>query len=503
MRILLDTNIIISREDYDVLDDDLNILFNIINELNVEILVHPKSSVDLLHDKDKKRKEIILSKFKTYKKLKFPPDPLKDKNFIKKVGIPKTENDIIDDFLLYSIYKDAVNFLVTEDKGIHKKSSRLNIQNRVLFILEAIDLLKRDVPKEEVKVPPAINKSSIANIDFNDPLFDSLRDEYPGFNKWFLEKSKKGRKCWYYKKNNILGAILIYKFENEEIVAIPPLPKKKRLKISTIIVSYTGQKIGELFLKLLIELAIKNNISEIYLTHFTKEIDYLIDLIQEFGFEKQAIKRWDDGRFEDVYIKKIVIEEKDIKYLSPLEISNRFYPNFYDGIKVKKHIIPIRPEYHNRLFTDFHKRQTTLNEYLGKFIIEGNTIKKAYLCHATTRKIKPGDLLIFYRSHDIKGTVSLSVAEKIFYDLTNKEKVTTIVGKRTVYSLSEIEEITQSPTTIILFNHHFYFKEFLNYEQLIEGNVLKGPPQSIHEIKHKNYLLIKKMGGLDERFTFN
>ena len=503
MRILLDTNIIISREDYEVLDEDLNILFKIFNELNVEVLVHPKSSVDLLHDKDRKRKEIILSKFKTYKKLEFPPDPLKDKNFIKKVGIPKTENDIIDDFLLYAIYKDAVNFLVTEDKGIHKKSPKINIENRVLFILEAIDLLQRNILREEIKVPPAINKTTIANIDVNDPLFDTLRVKYPGFNKWFFEKSKNGRKCWYYKKNTTLGAILIYKDENQEINSIPPLPKKKRIKISTINVSYTGHKIGELFLKLSIELAIKNNISEIYLTHFTEEIDYLIDLIKEFGFRKEAVKKWDDGRLEDVYIKKIFIEEKEIKNLSPLEISNIYYPNFYDGIKVKKHIIPIRPEYHNRLFTDFPKRQTTLNEHAGKFIIEGNTIKKAYLCHAITKKIKPGALLIFYRSHDIKGVVSLGIAEKIFYNLTTLEEVANIVGKRSVYSLSEIEEITQRPTTVILFNHHFYFKRILNYKQLVDYNILRGPPQSIKEINHQNYLLLKEEGVLDERFAFN
>ena len=281
------------------------------------------------------------------------------------------------------------------------------------------------------------------------------------------------------------------------------ITKKKRIKISTINVSYTGHKIGELFLKLSIELAIKNNISEIYMTHFTEEIDYLIDLIKEFGFRKEAVKKWDDGRLEDVYIKKIFIEEKEIKNLSPLEISNIYYPNFYDGIKVKKHIIPIRPEYHNRLFTDFPKRQTTLNEHAGKFIIEGNTIKKAYLCHAITKKIKPGSLLIFYRSHDIKGVVSLGVAEKIYYDLTTLEEVANIVGKRSVYSLSEIEEITQRSTTVILFNHHFYFKRILNYKQLVDYNILRGPPQSINEINHQNYLLIKEEGVLDERFAFN
>ena len=29
-----------------------------------------------------------------------------------------------------------------------------------------------------------------------DPLFDSLRTDYPGFDKWFAAKAREGRECW-------------------------------------------------------------------------------------------------------------------------------------------------------------------------------------------------------------------------------------------------------------------------------------------------------------------
>ncbi len=180
-----------------------------------------------------------------------------------------------------------------------------------------------------------------------------------------------------------------------------------------------------------------------------------------------------------------------------------YYPNFFDGIKVKKHIVPIKPIYHDRLFTSYPKRQSTINEHMKKFIIEGNTIKKAYLSNASIKKIRSGDILLFYRSEDERAIVSLGVVEEIKYNLRNKDKIANLVGKRTVYSFSEIEEISRKPTMVILFIHHFHFKKLIAYNFLEEHRILRGPPQTITEIKHNKYLIIKKKGGIDERFTFN
>ncbi len=41
------------------------------------------------------------------------------------------------------------------------------------------------------------------------------------------------------------------------------------------------------------------------------------------------------------------------------------------------------------------------------------------------------------------------------------------------------------------------------YEDLLENNILQGPPQSITEIDHQKYLKIKEKGRINERFTFN
>ena len=506
MRVLLDTNIIIGREDNKIIDEDLQILMRIFNQLDIKIILHQKSIEDIERDQDRKRKQIIISKFKTYNLLEDFPDPSDNSKFLSLVGKPKNVNDVIDNYLLYAVYHNAVNFLVTEDIGIHKKAKKLDLSERILSILDAVSLFKKEIPKEKIKRPYALKATSMSRLNVLDPIFNILREEYPRFNDWFNKKARDGRNCWvYYRNGNKLGAVLIYKFENEEIASVPKLPKKKRIKIATIVVSYTGQKIGELFIKLSINLALKNNRSEIYLTHFIKDNDPLVALIEDFGFKKEAIIKHEWSEIpEDVFVKKLFISHDEIQSIEPVQISKIYFPNFYDGENVKKHIIPIRPKYHNRLFTDFPRRgQLTINEVLNEFLIEGNTIRKTYLTHSSTKKIAPGDIVFFYRSKDMKELVSLGVVEKVEYDLTNKEYVFNLVGKRTVYSLSEIEKLVKKPITVILFNHHFYLKNPISYKELIKSNILQGRPQSITEIEHQKYLSIKEKGGINERFTFN
>ena len=504
MRILLDTNIIILREDHKVVDDDLQMLFQNIQKLDYKILLHPKSIEDIKRDPDDQRKKITLSKFKTYEILEAAPNPNTDLMYLEIIGAPRKENDEIDDYLLFSVYKNAVNFLITEDLGLHRKAKKARLSERVLNVIEALDLFKKGLP-QDVKLPPALYQTTLASLDVNDPIFNSLREDYFNFDEWYAKKSRDGRECWIYRKNDgYLGAVLIYKLENEVILSKPPLKKKIRLKISTMKVSQEGYKIGELLLKLSFNLAIKNNIPEIYLTHFIRENDYLVNLIEDYGFKKVSIinQSWTDIP-EDLFLKKVLINKEDIYGLSPLEISKNYYPNLYDGEKVRKFIVPILPIYFKRLHTDFPEEQTTLNGYLGQLKIQGNTIKKAYLCHSSSKKMNIGGLLLFYRSKDTQSVLSIGVIERVEYDMRDPTEIISIVGKRTVYSPAEIERISKSDTTIILFNHHFHFKKPIIYKKLLNIGILRGPPQSITEINHNNYIKIKKIGGINERFTFD
>jgi hypothetical protein len=157
--------------------------------------------------------------------------------------------------------------------------------------------------------------------------------------------------------------------------------------------------------------------------------------------------------------------------------------------------------YHNRLFTDFKGRQTAIEEYCGDFIIEGNTIKKAYLSHTPIKSMSQGDILLFYRSHDLQAITSLGVLEEFFWS-SNAQQIFDRVKSRTVYPFSELQEIAKKPTLVLLFRFHFHFP-VIKINKLKALNVLPSAPPTMREIEHSAYLQIKKESLLDERYTVN
>lgn len=497
MRILLDTNILIPREDDKVLSVELQELLGLLAQGKIEILVHPRSIAEIQKDKNEERKRIMTAKLNTYLKLDPFPDPTKDIEFLNKLSIQSPENIQTDLALIYAVYRDALDFLITEDRGIHKKARVLCLSERIMLIDDALQFFRKYNQQEKLVAPPALKEIPVNMLDINDPIFDELKIDYPEFIDWFRKISKEGRKAWvYYSPDNSIGAILIYKIEDELIESTPPFPRRKRLKISTFKVTHIGQKIGELFIKLAVDLSIRCEIDEIYLTHFTKGEDRLIELVTEYGFEKVAVNK----RGEDIYFKRMIMNPEEKRNYDRHDIGKKFYPSFYDGSLCKKFIVPIWPEYHRRLFTDFGARQTLLTEHAGEFIIEGNTIKKAYIFHPRTRRIAPGDILLFYQSRSRCEITSLGVVEDIFYDQMKPEQIIRIVGKRTVYSNKEIEEM-KKPVGIILFNHHFHLTKPIKYERLIKEKILLGAPQSIVEIDDSKYHKIKNLGGINEHFA--
>jgi len=394
-----------------------------------------------------------------------------------------------------------IDFLVTEDRDLHKEASSKDLDDRVLLVEEALQIFSSYINEDTKIVPLPLKRELVRNLNYDDHIFDTLKEEYkPKFESWFKKISTEGRKSWvYYRKDGTIGAILIYKLEKESIEdSKPPLPERMRLKVAMLKVTYIEHKIGELFIKMAVDVSVKNNIDEIYLTHFTKPNDPLVKLISEYGFNKIAV--CNNG--EDIFAKRLMVEGVESKRFSPIEISKIFYPSFYDGDHVKKFVVPILPEYHNKLFTDFFRRQITLPEYADEFVVEGNTIKKAYLSHSNIKRMGRGDLILFYRSEDEQAITSLGVVEAVYTGIKDAGQILQLVGKRTVFSREEIDAWVEiSPVSIFLFRHHFHLMRSVNLERLIDGQVIKAAPQSVMEISREKYALIKKMGGIDERYT--
>lgn len=497
MRILLDTNIFIHRETFAELPEKLQELQRLFSLSRVQVLIHPLSYSEIQRDANEERRKIHLSKLSAYPLLDNPPIPKENDAFIiSEIG--KKINHYIDKVILFAVYKDAVELLITEDKELISKASRYDLQKRVLNISDALSFFKQNYETKQIFTTPAVKEIPLYNIDYSDSILNQLKEEYPDFQAWWKKISKEGRKAWVHKKlDGSLGAILILKPEEQEIHATPSLPFKKRLKICTLIVTHNGFKIGELFLKVAFDFAVNNNIEEVYLTHFVKNNDFLVELVKGFGFKECGRK--DSG--ESIFLKEM--KPPTINRLDPKLLAQEYYPSYVDSEHVNKFIIPIRSHFHDRLFVSYRFRRNLLFDYSSEFRIEGNTIVKAYLCHARIKKIRPGDLILFYRSRDAKCLTTLGVALEIYEDQTSPDAITRIVGKRTVYSYNEIYELAQKPTKVIIFQRHFHFPKQIHIQHLIGEGILSGAPQSIMQIDHDSYKVIKKIGKLDGRFAFN
>ena len=388
MRILIDTNVIISREDNHKVNLKTAKLFKNAPRAGYEIVFHVKQLEDINKDKDESRKEITLSKLENYNQIDFCQDPNQDQEFITKVGIPKKDNDDIDNNLLYALMRDAVEFLVTEDVEIHKKAEKINLEQRIFTIDEASYFFE-DLQTKKIKSPFFLDEIEWAEINIKDPFFDSLKNDYSEFEVWFREKAREGRKGWIYKPNG-LEAVCLWKIERKEIV--PELmsdEKHDRIKICTMKVEQRGFKIGELFLQLIFDLTRRNNIDEIYLSVFPNK-ETLIYILQQFGFQKKG----KNLRGEDFYLKQmkpIIENQEEIDQYNNIEFSKKFYPSILTK-NCDIYTIPIQSKYFKVLFNQFDKTQRRLTSQITRKQIPGNSIKKAYLNKRVTNKLKSGDI---------------------------------------------------------------------------------------------------------------
>lgn len=502
MRILLDTNILILRENNHPIPENLAQMMQLINGLeNSSICVHNLSIKEIQKDKNVERQKINLSKINSYAPLTDYPDYTNDSEFIAQIPEPKTENDIIDNQLLYCAYKNVVDILITEDAGILNKAEQLNIE-QVLNINGAIAYFKTLYTNTDINLLPIFKKAKGYDIDLNDSIFESLKADYPGFDNWWKKKVWR-RELFIFERERKINAILIPKIEqNETIDCTPELKREKILKICTFKVSddSRGLKLGERLLKMAFDFAIINNVFKVYLTHYKQDSDYLIPLLQNFGFSKYGENK--DG--EEIYLKKIIpdvtINLRDKN--GAAEINKTFYPAFYDGSIIKKHIIPIEPKFHERLFPDVNIGPKQLSLLEPNTTSEGNSIKKAYICNSNSHKLNIGDVVLFYRSQDIKAITTLGTVESIHYDLTDAEQIAKLIAKRTVFSIDEIREKCKSNVTVILFNQNFNLKHNYKYTDLRSKEIVSGYIQGITEISDEKYKEIIKEN-IDERFIIH
>jgi GNAT superfamily N-acetyltransferase/predicted nucleic acid-binding protein len=509
MKILLDTNILIQRENNTVVPDNIAQLIRIIGELNYKICIHPLSIAEIKKDGNTSRREINLSKLSSYPVLDGYPNYLNDTEFVALLPKLTSTNDIIDNQLLYCVQQNIVSHLITEDQALLHKADVLGL-NTIYGVNEALEIFSSYLPKSDINLASTFKIEHPYNVDINDPIFETLKESYPEFvNTWWKKVVESDRAIYLFKDScsSKINAILIPKIEDEDIDCTPKILRDKFVKICLFKVSEQarGLKLGEHLLTLAIEYAKRNNVNKLYLTHFKEENDYLLYLIESYGF----VLRGTNSRGEEIYTKEIVAPSNVLEILgNPVEINTKYYPSFCDGANINKFIVPIRPVYHEMLFPNYKHKEDTLGKQMELFTLSdrikshGYGIKKAYLSHTFVSSMKPGDLVLFYRSEDYMAITSVGIVEQIHTKITEPELIKKLTAKRTVYSSQDIEKLCEQDTHVILFRWCTHLNKEVRYADLLNEGIITGQIQRIQTLSDENYRKIIR-GNIDERFIIH
>lgn len=449
MRALLDTNIIIHRENKRVTNYSIGHLYRWLDKLKYNKVVHPYSISEIKKYRDPETQEAIAVKLESYDLIKTVKEP--DTAFIYALGIPaKSENDKIDDCLLYEVYLGRVDILITEDRRLRNKASKLGLNDRVFSINAFISNATAENPALIEYKMLAIEKEYFGNIDVNDSFFDSFRNAYVGFDKWFAHKCDEEAYICNTDEGNVLGFLYLKtESQDENYVDIyPPFKPMRRLKVGTFKVESTGFRLGERFVKIIFDNALQRNVDEIYVTLFTDrdELAALASLLQRWGFIYYGVKK-SNGKEEQVLIKKM-------KEFIPEFSARKNFPNIVNNCN--KFILPIFPQYHTTLLPDSKLNNENRIDFLGREP-HRYALQKVYISWAPGNGVKPGDLILFYRTGD-EGSIkkytsvvtTVAMVDEIISSISSEDELLNLCQNRSVFLTQDLKDFWA--------NHRFNLK---------------------------------------------
>ena len=390
--VLLDTNIVIHRESSNNIAYEVMQLYKLIDNLKINKYLHEDIKDELSKHNDKSIKEVMLSKINAYNIL--PSLNVDDQLFLDIVSkYRKDDNGEIDNKFLYQVFKGKVDYFITEDKTLIQKAKDLYLDDVVLTCSNFMKKIEEQYPSMIDYPVLSVKLTKISSLNINDAFFDSLREDYGGlnFNKWLSGKSNED--AYVFNNSEGLQGFLYLKIENEDedYSDINPVFKPhRRLKVGTFKINSTGQRVGERFIKIIIDYALKSKVDEIYVTLFENkrvEVKALMNLMMSWGFFKWGYKR---SNGELVLVKRMnnnYDNSKDPKFN---------YPFFKNDIHYG--LLPIESQWHTDLFPDLYLRSEDMALYEERPC--GYAVEKIYVCKGISPILNPGDIMVVYRIAD-------------------------------------------------------------------------------------------------------
>lgn len=370
------------------------------------------------------------------------------------------------------------------------------------------DELKNKIRNNQERRPMDLQVQRFSDIDLNNPFFDSLRASYPEFNEWYNKKAAAGATAYCYYVDNELKDFLYLKIEEEELSDLTPvLPAKKRLKVGTFKVDNEDRHTtrGERFMKKIMDMAIAEDVDEIYVTMFpTEELQGLIRMFEKFGFSHIADKPHEGGNVEYVLIKDMTTHVDDFKLDYP----------FVKKASSNKYVLSIVPEFHTHLFPDSILKNEKKYDLIQD-VSETNSIYKIYLCWMQdTRNLKAGDKLIIYRTSDEKGkayyrsvcTSVCTVCEvKTYRDFENEEEFIKYTNRYSVFKEHELRRWYKNKKYFIVIKMVYniaFTKKVIN--MVMKEQVGLNPKYwGFFKLTDAQFDKLLELGEIDERYIID
>jgi len=315
----------------------------------------------------------------------------------------------------------------------------------------------------------SLSYDPISSVPTSDAFFDTLREDYPGFDDWL--KRKGGESAYVARREDGgVDGFLYLKREDGTVTDVQPgLISARRIKVGTLKVNPHGTRLGERLIKKVFDHATEQDVDEIYVTVFPKHTK-LLELLSRYGFAKVATKSGPRG-VEDVMLRSLRLLSGDV---------TRDYPLI--NLTGRKFLLSLYPEWHTRLLPD--SKLHTESPDVVRDVSHTNSIHKVYLTGMKgVDRLRRGDILLIYRTKDGKGpahyravATSLCTVEEV-RDITSFTTADALLDYCAPYSVFSEQELrgfwtNRKYPTLIRFTYNVALKKRLTRADLIEQKVI-------------------------------
>jgi hypothetical protein len=279
----------------------------------------------------------------------------------------------------------------------------------------------------------------------------------------------------------------------------PPLPAGKWLKVGTLKIEGRGTKLGERVLKKILDTAIADGMTGVYVTVFQLHGE-LIRLFERYGFFQYATKTSPDG------VELVLVRRLD--HFSGDLIAD--YP-FLHTAGQRAWLLAVYPQYHSQLLPD-----SILNNEpreIVRDVSHTNTIHKAYIGRVPLNQMSRGDIIVIYRTTDHQGpafyrsvATSVCVVEDVRSreDFFSADDFVAYANPHSVFSGDQLRNQfeTNHRLYIVKMTYNTAFTRRVTRGRLLEeAHISEQPRWDLRELTANQLRTILQMGGVDARLV--